>query len=87
MALRITLDFLAAIAGCVSAAQAHATRDVATGFFDFCDQTSLSWYAHSSQQAIIADCSTTGNPVYYQSWIDLNYCFANDDGTMAMQIE
>lgn len=90
MAMTVTFQLLAALANASAAAQAqaqaHAPRDVATGFFDYCDQGSLTWYPTSDQQAIEADCSTTGDPVYFESWLDLNYCFGNDNGTMALQI-
>lgn len=86
MALKISVTFLAALVG-VAAAQALTARDVATGFFGFCDQTSLIWASGSNQEAIEAACSTTGNPVYYESWIELNYCFGNNNGTMGFQIE
>lgn len=85
MALKISIKLLAALVG-VAATQALTTRDVATGFFGFCDQTSLTWASGSDQQAIEAACSTTGNPVYFESWIDLNYCFGNNNGTMGFQI-
>lgn len=85
MPLKISLQLLAAVIS-VAATQAAVQRDVATGFFDYCDQTSLQWYP-SDQQAITADCSTSGNPVYYESRLDLNYCFVNNDGTMAFQVE
>lgn len=85
----MSLKLLAVLAGTATATQTGIanTRDVATGFWHYCDQTSLTWYPGSDQTAIIADCSTDGNPVYYESWIDLNYCFVNSNGYMKFQLE
>lgn len=85
----VNLSFLMAthfLTVLASAVTTLNTRDMATGFFNYCDQGSLTWLPNSNQQAIEADCSTNGEPVYYESWIDLDYCFGNNNGTMAFQV-
>lgn len=91
MVPKISLQLVAAVASSAAAATRTNTTtpvhqlDIATGFFDFCDQGSLQWYA-GGQQAITADCSTDGEPVYFGSRLDLNYCFVNNDGNMTLGI-
>lgn len=85
MALKTSLKLLAVIVS-VAATQVAVQRDILIGFFDYCDQTSLQWYPQD-QRAIIADCSTSNDPVYYESRLDLNNCFGNNDGAMIFQVE